>query len=96
MNQLNDLLSNSLFQQGLKLASPHAGLILDLAQLVSLTFGGFRSRDRRMKAMMKLLEERIAAQLKELAETDSKLRRHELEVTLLELLRILNEFDKRT
>jgi len=96
MSQVNDIVSNPVLRQSLKLVSPQAGLILDLADLAVAFFGGFRSRDRRLKAMIKVLDERIAALLKELGETESDLRRHEIEVTLLELLGVLNEFDRRT
>ncbi len=91
MDEVKKILSNPILRTGLKMAAPEVALGIDLAMLL---FGSLGARKPSIAALLRVIDQRLAVILKELAETESRLRRSELEIRAHELLGLLNEWDK--
>ena len=94
MQEVQKLLSNPVFQLGLKAVAPEIAIGLDLIIAATSAFMGMG--DDGVDMLLSVIDERLAEVLKELATTKSKHRRREYEVRAHELLGILNEWEKIT
>jgi hypothetical protein len=91
LNEVNNILSNPLVSQGLKLAAPE---IMLGVQLLGNVGGIFKKKNSKIQGMIGAVDKRLAENLETLATTQSDALKAECEIRCHELLGILNLWSK--
>ena len=99
MKEVQNILSNPLLKQGLKLVAPEIAIGIDLVVTAYNALLGGEKRipyAKHLLALTTVIDKRLAVLLEDLATTKSKARRRRCEIRIHELLGILNEWEKIT
>lgn len=88
LSNVQDVLSNPVIRQGLKIVAPEIAIALEIVQ------GLFGKKKPQASDVLKIIDARLADLIRQLATTKSRLLRNELEIRIHELLGILNSWNK--
>lgn len=96
MRAVRDILNDPVLRHSLKIVAPELTLGVELAVALVDKFLENRKKSQSAKALVNLIDNRLAKVLRDLATSDSVHYRRECEIRAHELLGILNAWDKMT